>query len=49
MMNSVSVQIQREISDAVSNQVLSQIQNALEDGTGHLTQKEWNVPAVRPE
>ena len=45
MMNSVSVQIQRAISDAIINQVLPQIQNALEAGAGHVTQKGWNVPA----
>ena len=32
MMTSVNVQIQRAISDAISNQVLSQIQNALKAG-----------------
>ena len=49
MMNSVSVQIQRAISDAISNQVLPQIHNALKTGSGHVTQKGWNVPAERPE
>ena len=49
MMNSVSVQIQRAISDAISNQVLPQIQNALKAGPGHVTQKGWNLPAERPE
>ena len=39
MMNSVSVQIQRAISDAVSNQVLPQIHNALMTGSGHVAQK----------
>ena len=45
MMNSVSVQIQRAINDAISSQVLSQIQNVLMAGSGHMTQKGWNVPA----
>ena len=49
MMNSVSAQIQRAISDAISNQVLPQIQNALKAGSEHVTQKGWNVPAGRPE
>ena len=48
MMNSVNTQIQRAISDAISNQVLPQIQNVLRAGSGHLTQKRWNVPAERP-
>ena len=42
-MNSVSVQIQRAINDAISNQVLPQIQNALRAGSGPMTQKGWNV------
>ena len=49
MTNSVSVQIQRAISDAISNQVLPQIQNALKTGPGLVTQKGWSVPAERPE
>ena len=39
MMNSVSVQIQRAIKDAISSQVLPQIQNALRARSGPLTQK----------
>ena len=49
MLNSVSVQIQTAISDAINKQVLPQIQNALEAGSGQTTQKGWNVPAERPE
>ena len=49
MMNSVSVQIQRAISDAISTQVLPQIQNAIVAGSGHGTQKGWDVPSERPE
>ena len=49
MMNSVSVHIQRAISDAINNQVLPQIQNAFNAGLGHVTQKRWNVPVQRPE
>ena len=48
-MNSVSVQIQRAINDAISNQILPQNQNALKAGSGQLTQKGWNVAAERPE
>ena len=33
MMNSVSVQIQRAINDAISNQVLPQIQNVIKAGS----------------
>ena len=44
MMNSVSVQIQRAINDAISNQILPQIQNSFKAGSGQTTQKGWNVP-----
>ena len=49
MTNSVSVHIQRAINDAISNQVLPQIQNAIMSGSGHMTKNGWNVPAERPE
>ena len=49
MMNSVSVQIQRAISDAISIQVLPQIQNVILAGSGHGTRKGWDVPSERPE
>ena len=49
IMNSVNIQIQRAISDAISNQMLLQIQNALWAGSGHVTQNRWNDPAERPE
>ena len=49
MMGSVNTQIQRAISDAISNQILPQIQTALNAGSGHLTQNRWNVPSERPE
>ena len=49
MMNSVSVQIQKAISDAISTQVLPQIQNVIMAGSGHGTRKGWDVPAERPE
>ena len=37
MMNSVSVQIQRANNEAISNQVLPQVQNALQSGSGQRT------------
>ena len=49
MMNSVNVRIQRAISDAISNQVLPQIQNAIMAGSGYTTKRGWNDPAERPE
>ena len=48
-MNSVSVQIQRAINDAISNQVLPQIQNVVFAGPGHMTRKGWNVSVERAE
>ena len=48
-MNSVSVQIQRAISDAISTQVLPQSQNVIMAGSGHGTRKGWAVPSERPE
>ena len=49
MTSSVNTQIQRAISDAISSQILPQIQSALSDGSGHSTQNGWNVPSERPE
>ena len=49
MMSSGNTQIQRAISDAISNQMLPQIQNGLRAGSGHVTQNRWNVLAERPE
>ena len=49
MMNSVSVQIQRAISDAISTQVLPQIQNVIMAGLGHGAWKGWTIPSERPE
>ena len=49
MMKGVSGQIQRAINDAISSQVLPQTQSAIMTGSGHVTQKGWNVPAERPE
>ena len=49
MMNSVSVQIQRATNDAISNQVLPQIQNVILAGSGRVTRKGWDAPVERPE
>ena len=49
MMSSVSAQIQRAISDAISTQVLPLIQNVIMAGSGHGPRKGWNVPSERPE
>ena len=49
MMNNVNIQIQRAISDTISNQILPQIQNAFKVGSRHLTQNRWNVRVERPE
>ena len=49
MMNSVSVQIQRAISDAISTQVLPQIQNVIMAGSGHGNKKGWDVLSEGPE
>ena len=49
MMNSVSVHIQRAISDTISTQVLPQIQNVIMAGSGHGTRKGWAVQSERPE
>ena len=49
MMSSVNSQIQKAISDAISSQILPQIQAALNAGCGQMTQNRWNVPSERPE
>ena len=38
-MNSVSVQIQRATNDAISNQLLRQVQNVILAGSGRVTRK----------
>ena len=48
-MNSVNVQIQRAISDAISTQVLPQIQNVIMAGLGDGNKKGWDLPSERPE
>ena len=49
MMSNVNTQIQRAISDAISSQILPQIQTALNAGSGQVTQNRWNVPAESPK
>ena len=49
MMNSVSSQIQRAISDAINNQVLPQIQNVFMAGSGQETRRGWERSDERPE
>ena len=49
MMNSVSSQIQRAISDAINNQVLPQIQNVIMAGSGQETRRGWEISDERPE
>ena len=45
MMSSVNTQIQRAISDAISGQILPQIQSVLNAGSGQSTLNKWNVPS----
>ena len=49
MMNSVSVQIQRANNDAISNQVLPQIQNVIKASSGQVTKNGLDIPSERPE
>ena len=49
MMNSVSSQIQRAISDAIHNQVLPQIQNVIMAGSGQETRRGWERSDEGPE
>ena len=49
MMNNVGSQIQRTINEAISSQVLPQIQNIIMAGSGRETRRGWEVPVERPE
>ena len=49
MMNSVSSQIQRAISDAINHQVLPQIQNVIMAGSGQETRRGWERSDEIPE
>ena len=43
LMSSVGIRIERAISEAITEQVLHQIQSFLRAGSGHMTQKGWNI------
>ena len=49
LINSVSLQIQKAISEAFNEQVLPPIQASLRSGSGKMPQKGWNVGIERPE
>ena len=49
MMSNVDTQIQRVINEAISSQVLPQIQNVIMAGSGRETRRGWEVPVERPE
>ena len=49
MMNNVGSRIQRAINEAISSQVLPQIQNIIMAGSGRETRRGWEVPVERPE
>ena len=49
MMNNVGTQIQRAINEAISSQVLPQIQNVIMAGSGRETRRGWEVPVERAE
>ena len=49
MMSNVDTLIQRAINEAISSQVLPQIQNVIMAGSGRETRRAWEVPVERPE
>ena len=49
MRNPVSVQIQRAINYAISNQVLPQIQNVMRAGSGQMTKNGRDSSSEKPE
>ena len=49
MMSNVDMLIQRAINEAISSQVLPQIQNVIMAGSGRETRRGWEVPVERPE
>ena len=49
MMSNVDTLIQRAINEAISSQVLPQIQNVVMAGSGRETRRGWEVPVERPE
>ena len=48
-MSTASSQIQRAINEAISDQILPQIQTTLKSGQGHMPERRWEDPARRPE
>ena len=48
-MSTVSTQIQRAINEAISDQILPQIQATLKSGQGHMPERRWEDTARRPE
>ena len=48
-MSTVGSQFQRAINEAISDQILSQIQATLKSGQGHVPERRWENPARRPE
>ena len=49
MMSNVDTLIQRAINEAISSQVLPQIQNVIMAGSGRETRRGWEIPVERPE
>ena len=49
LMSSAGIQIQRAISEAITEQFLPKIQASLRAGSGQFTQEGWKIPAERPE
>ena len=48
-MSTESSQVQRAINEAISDQILPQIQATLIAGQGHVPERRWGNPARRPE
>ena len=48
-MSNVDTLIQRAINEAISSQVLPQIQNVIMAGSGRETRRGWEIPVERPE
>ena len=48
-MSTVSSQTQRAINDAISDQIMPQIQATLKPGQGHVPERRWEDPARRLE
>ena len=47
-MSTVSSQIQRAINEAISDQILPQIQATLKSRQGGMSERRWEGPARRP-